>query len=422
MAVGRLFEARTRLPRPLILASIMLVAVAIVIAHRVDAFTTPQFYAEDGAQWFSSAYAVGPIRALGLSLDGYFQVVSRLGPVIAAPFGIINAPLIFNICGLLIQVAPVYLFMSSRFDAVVPSVWVRIAVSAVYLLLPADELNVDITSAPFHLVILATLVIVAPVPKRWYWKAFDLTAILLCGFSGPFVYILLPVTAICYLVRRQRFTLLLGALLALAFAAQFYASRLAPRPHVNLGASLQNLVLIVCDRIILAGSFAEPGHRHVYVAGRPFGTLLASLICLAAIAVIVFAAKRAPLELKLFGLVSGGIVAAGLLSPLVSLTGNEWHIMATSGSAGRYFFMARLAWVVIVIWAAAQLPRIRMRRTAWAAAALAFASGFPVWGYTPFVNYHWPQEVRTIQTAAPGMHLVLPIPPGNGWAVNIIVK
>lgn len=400
----------------------MILAVAIVIAHRVDAFTTPQFYAEDGARWFSDAYNFGLLRALGLSLAGYFQVISRLGPVMAAPFGLANEPLTYNICGLLIQVAPVFYLISSRFDTVVSSLWVRVVLSAVYLLMPADELNVDITSAPFHLAVLATLVIVAPTPTRWYWRGFDLTAVLLCGFSGPFVYILFPAAVLWFVVRRKRYTLLIMAVLAVAVAAQFYASRLSPRPEVSLGADLQNFIFIVCDRIILAGIFAEPGHRHVYLAGRPHGLVLAALTCVVTIPLVLFAARRAPWELKLFGLVSLGIVGAGLLSPLVSLTGNQWFVMATSGSAGRYFFMARVALVVTLLWAASRLPRLWMTQTAWAAAALAFATGFPVWGYTPFVNYHWPQEVRTIQTAKPGTHLVLPIPPGNGWAVDITVR
>jgi hypothetical protein len=422
LSADRLAHVTPRLPRPLTLVGITLIAVAIVIAHRVDAFTMPQFYAEDGAQWFSSAYVIGPIRALGLSLDGYLQVVSRLGPVIAAPFGIINQPLIFNLCGLLIQVAPVVFFLGSRFDAVVPSMRVRIALSAVYLILPFSELNVDITSAPFHLAILATLVIVAPESRRWYWRGFDVATVLLCGLSGPFVYILLPVTALCFLIRRQRFTLVLGAVLAVAFVVQFYASRSAPRPAESLGASLQNLVLIVSDRVILAGPFAEPGHRHVFLAGRPFGTLLAGVVCALAIPVVIFAARKAPWELKLFGLVAIGIAVAGLLSPLIDTRSGVWHIIATTTSASRYFFMACVAWMATLIWAASRLPRAWMTRTAWAAMALAFASGFPVWGYTPLVNYHWPQEARTIQAAAPGTKLVLPIPPGRGWAIRITAK
>jgi hypothetical protein len=178
----------------------------------------------------------------------------------------------------------------------VPSLSARIALSAVYLILPFRELNVDITSAPFHLAILATLVIVAPEPRRWYWRAFDVTTVLLCGFSGPFVYILLPVTALWFLIRRKRFTLILAAALAVAFVVQFYASRFAPRPAESLGASFQNLLLIVSDRVILAGLFAEPGHRHIFLAGRPFGTVLAGVVCVLAIPVVVFAAKKAPWE------------------------------------------------------------------------------------------------------------------------------
>ncbi|MFI5286940.1 MAG: hypothetical protein ACHQ4F_11540, partial [Candidatus Dormibacteria bacterium] len=102
--------------------------------------------------------------------------------------------------------------------------------------------------------------------------------------------------------------------------------------------------------------------------------------------------------------------------------GNQWFVMATSGAADRYFLMARVAWVVTLMWAASRLPRIWMRRSAWAAGVLAFASGLPTWGYSAFMNYHWPQEVRTIETSAPGTHLVLPIPPGGGWAVDIKVK
>ena len=409
--------------RPWTIALLMLAAAAIVFAHRVDAFTNPQFYAEDGARWFSDAYNLGALHALGSALAGYFQVLSRLGPVIAAPFGVANQPLVYNVCGLLVQIAPVFYFLSSRFETVVPSFWARAALSLIYLLMPADELNVTITSAPYHLAILATLVVIAPEPHRWYWKVFDVSTVLLCGMSGPFVYILLPITALWYLVRRRPFTLVLLAVFALTLAAQLYASTLSPRPPgANLGASLSNLLLILSDRVILAGIFAEPGHRHVYLAGQTHGTLIAGLICLVSLAVVLYAAMKAPWELRLFALTAVGIVAASLLSPLVSFTGNEWLILATSEEGGRYFFMARVAWVVMLIWAVSRLPRVWMKRTALIAGGVAFASGFTTWAYTPFVNFDWPQEARTIQTAPPGTKLTLPINPGGPWAVDITVK
>jgi hypothetical protein len=410
-------------PRPWTLSALMLAAAAIVFAHRIDAFANPQFYAEDGSRWFSDAYNLGLLRALVTPASGSLQVLSRLGPVIGAPFGVANQPLVYNLCGLLIQLAPVFYFLSSRFESVVPMFWLRAALSLVYLLMPADELNVTITTAPVHLAILATLVIVAPAPTRWYWKLFDVSTALLCGLSGPFVFILFPIAALCYLVRRKRFTLVLLAVFALTLAAQLYASWVSPRPTTSVGASLGNLVLILSDRIILAGIFAEPGHRHVYLAGQPYGTLIASVICVLALPVVVFAVKNAPWELRLFGLASLGIVGAALVSPLVSFSSrSEWFILASSESGGRYFFMARVAWVVTLTWAASRLRRVWMRRIAFAAGGVAFASGCTTWAYTPFVNYDWPREAHTIQTAAPGTRLTLPINPGGPWAVEITVK
>jgi hypothetical protein len=397
-------------------------ACAIVISRRVDAFTSAQFYAEDGSKWFSDAYAHGPFGALLLSYNGYFQLISRLGPVVAAPFNILYAPLIYNIIGLLVQVAPVALLLSSRFDTVVPSLRARLAICTVYVLMPSTELNVDITTAQFHLLVLAVLVIVAPEPRRWYWNAFDVVVVVLCGLSGPFAYVLAPIAALWFIVRQRRFTLVLLALLVATIPIQLYAGLTSPRPHSTLGASLHNLILIISDRIILAGSFAEEGGTHVVLANTSHGALLAAVICLLALPIVVLAALRAPWELRIFGLTALGIAASGLASPLVA--GHDaWAMLIVSRAGERYFLMAQVAWVVTVLWAACRLPRAWMTQTAWVVCAVAFASGLiTAWGYPPFPNYHWAQEARSITTASPGTRLELPIPPGGGWSILVIVK
>jgi hypothetical protein len=421
--VNQTSGAGERLPRALLITAITLIACAIVISRRVDAFTNAQFYAEDGAVWFAHAYVRGPLAALGLSYAQYFQLVTRLAPVVAAPFGIVHAPLIYNICGLLLQVAPVPFLLSRRFETVVPSFWARVAVSAVYLLMPSTQLNVTITSAQFHLAILATLVIIAPEPKRWYWIAFDLSTVVLCGLSGPFVYILLPITLLCLWLRRRRFTAVQSAMFAVTLVAQVYASRLSTRPHYGLGANLHNFVLIICNRIILGGLFAEEGGTHVFLASFSHATVVAGVICLVGVSVGVFATLKAPWELRLFTLAAFGVVVAGLVDPLVSPSGNQWTIMAFSDGGERYFLMAQVAWVVTLLWFASSLPRMWMTRATLGVVVVAFASGLvTAWQYPPFINFNWPQEARTIITSAPGSKLVLPINPGGRWAIRITVK
>src|ERR1017187_8458165 len=92
--MGRSWRSAFPVARPLTIALLMLAAVAIVFAHRVDAFANPQFYAEDGFRWFSDAYNFGALQALDAASAGSLQVVSRLGPVIAAPFGLANQALL----------------------------------------------------------------------------------------------------------------------------------------------------------------------------------------------------------------------------------------------------------------------------------------------------------------------------------------
>ena len=412
---------RSRGPRIAVVAGITVLACVLVISRRVDAFTNAQFYAEDGSKWFANAYTDGPLGALDLSYNGYFQLVSRLGPVVAAPFGIRSAPLVYNIVGLLVQVAPVAFLLSSRFDPVVPSFMVRLVASAAYILMPSTELNVDITSAQFHLLVLAVLVVVAAEPQRWYLRGFDVAVVLLCGLSGPFAYILLPVAALWFVIRRQRFTLVLCFVLAITIPLQLYAAFTSPRLHAPLGASVHNLLLLVSNRIILSGLFAEEGGTHVVLAGTSV-TLLTALVCLLALAIAAYAAWKAPLALKIFALTALGVAASGLAAPLVA-SGNAWAVMAVSRAGERYFLLAQIAWVVTLLWAATRLPRPWMQRGGLAVCAAAFASGLiTAWHYPPFQDYHWAQEAHTITTAAPGTRLELPIPPGGGWAVDITAK
>src|SRR5579864_20053 len=400
------------------LAVVALLAAGVVISRRPDAFTNPQFYAEDGTVWYSQAYNAGPWSALTIGYQGHYLTQPRLVALLAAPFGPGPAPLIDNICGLLFQIAPVLFLLSRRFDAVVPSRWVRLALGAVYLLLPSNELHVTIASAQFHLAVLAMLVVVAAPPRSWYWYAFDAATIALCVLTGGFVYVLLPVTLLWWWLRRHRWTEVLAALQAGGLIVQFFALA-AGRSTSGLDATLHNLLLILSDRIFLAGLFAEEGHTNVFLAGLPHGTLIAAGVCLFALAVCVYAALRAPWELRLFALFGFGVAAAGLAAPLVTTTGRQWDIIAITRAGERYFFIAEVAWLALLLWCTASLLRGWLRRGAWALVGGAMATGLiGMWTYPAFFDYHWPEAARSIDAAPAGTHLKFTINPGPDWAAD----
>ncbi len=401
---------------------VTIAAAVVVVLRAPDRFTNAQFYAEDGRFWFADAYTRGAWASLLRSHAGYFQLVSRFAPIIAAPFGPGPEPLIFNLFGLVIQIGPAVFFVTRRFERLVPSVWSRIAIGAIYILMPSTELNVTITNAQFHLVILAVLIIVAPpASSRWWWPA-EAAIVVLSALSGPFAFVLLPVAALWLWRRRARFTTVLTGLLIVASALQAYAFTLSTRPSYPLGATAGGLIRIVANRIFLAGIFAEEGGKHVNLDGLPHATTLAAMVCAAGLVVVAYAAFKAPWELRVFGFAAVLIVGSGLAFPLVSPQ-NQWYLIAVSRGGERYFLMAQVAWVVTLVWAATRLPWRHLMTALLGLTAVCMLSGLVTeWSYPPFINFNWPAEARMIETAPPGTHLTLQEPPSGAWTIMITVR
>src|SRR6476469_486413 len=104
---------------PALLLSFFIAALA-VISRRPDALLNPQFFAEDGNVWFAEAYNQGWGRALAITHTGYFQPLPRLGAALALVVPLQHAPLIMNIVGLVIQVAPAVFLLSTRAERWAP--------------------------------------------------------------------------------------------------------------------------------------------------------------------------------------------------------------------------------------------------------------------------------------------------------------
>src|SRR5262249_12109883 len=76
----------------------------------------PQFFAEDGARWYVDAYSLG-LRSLLLPESGYLHTLTRLIALLTIVLPFSFAPLVMNLCALMLQVLPVNLFLS-RFTSI----------------------------------------------------------------------------------------------------------------------------------------------------------------------------------------------------------------------------------------------------------------------------------------------------------------
>src|SRR5438874_1588055 len=92
-------------------------ALAVTLSRRPDALFKPQFFAEDGAVWFTDAYNLG-VRSLAIPQASYLHTLTRLIALSATLVPFSAAPLIMNLCAIVVQVLPVNVFLSKRFSAI----------------------------------------------------------------------------------------------------------------------------------------------------------------------------------------------------------------------------------------------------------------------------------------------------------------
>jgi hypothetical protein len=398
--------------------------VALVILRRPDAVTYPQFWAEDGGNWFADAYNTGAASVLH-SYEGYLVTLPRLVALPSASLGLQQAALVFSLVAIAIQVAPAAFLMSRRFDHIAPRLWVRAAVAVAYLLLPSLELDAILTNSLWHLAILAVMVVVAGPPLGVLSRAFDVVVLVLTGLTGPFAALLAPAAVVRVLVTRaaRRWYIGLTGVVAVTLCLQAWAVLHSHRASAAaLGASVKNLVFLVADRVVLAGSFAEEAHTHVYTNGQAHGAVLAGLLTLLAAVVVAFVLVTGGWAIRVFVLFCFGITALSLLFPLASGGSTDpWTVLATTGSGDRYFFSAEVAWIVCVAWALSRVRMPEVRRGACLVVAALFVSGlieYPQYG--AFADEHPAAYDAQLRAAAPGTVVVVPLnPPGSLWSMEL---
>jgi hypothetical protein len=394
-------------------------------ARSPGALLHPQLFAEDGADWFAGAYNYGWFVPLSHAHAGYLQTLPRLVADVGLLVPLTRVPLLFALVALVVQVLPAVLVASRRFGTVVPDLRVRLLLAVVYLLVPnSSEVNINVTNAQWHLAVLAVLIVLAA-PAGIGWRVFDVVVLVIFGLTGPFVVCLLPVAALWYWQRRQRWTLVLGVVTVVTSIIQGITLVTSTRGHEGpLGMSAGVLARILGTRIVgdtVLGSAVTSSHAYLaHLTGYSW------LLTVAGVAVVVAAVWWGPLELKLFNLYAALVLGASLASPVASLTKPQWPHLAIAVGV-RYWFLPTLALLVDLVWLAAQLRP--GRRVAAAVAAVAVAVVVVTAGLAVRTDFSepwaagpdWTGQVARFEAVPAGHLFVFQIVPA-GWTMTLVKK
>jgi hypothetical protein len=396
---------------------VFFIAAVAVVSRRPDALFNPQFFGEDGAVWYPEAYMFGWFTSVLHPRAGYFQSLPRLAAAVALLAPLRFAPLVMNLIGLTVQVLPVNILLSARCRNWA-SLAVRACMAIAYLALPnSKEIDVATADAQWHLALLACLLVLACTPQGLISRFFDILVLLLSGLTGPFCLFLLPVSAIFWWVRRDRWRIAGIVTLAVTSAIQLSAllrSASATRPHVILGATRELFLQLVAKQVYLAALLGEPS------LGVRRSFLVLSVVALLGTSILVYCLIKASLELKLFIVFSALVFVASLRNPIVSTTIPQWQVLILAAGI-RYWFFPMLAFVWALIYCVSSNSNWPIRIIA-AAGLLTMPIGIANdWRYPAYKDFDFAAHARQFASAAPGTLVTIPIFP-QGWTMQVVKK
>lgn len=391
----------------------------IIISRRSDALFNPQFFAED-ASWYSNAYHYG-IGSLIIPSSGYFHAIPRLVGLFSQIFPFSDAPLIFNLAAVGIELAVVNLLISNRLAEIIPNLFMRIIIAFVYLANPnSNEVNINLTNLQWHACILMFLIVIAKPSKRMGWKIFDILTVILSSLTGPFCIFLLPIAFIRWFYTKEKWTLYMIVIFLVASLIQFYPMAVTERPYAeDLGASIKNFSRMVGGQIFVGSIISGNGYQWL-IENKLWKDLSIALINLIGFSLLIYGALKSKIELKLFILFSTLVFAASIISPISDPKDKPWDILINPNVTGRYWFIPTLCFIVTIFDLAAYAKSKTIKIISIIIILLmpiGITSGLKV---PPFKDYLFKKYAQEFENAPSGTEVTIPINPD--WEMKLRKK
>lgn len=148
--------------------------------------------------------------------------------------------------------------------------------------------------------------------------------------------------------------------------------------------------------------------------------LLALIVVVVVIlmALLVYTAIRASLEMRLFLVFTVLIFGLSLRSPLMSATAPQWRVLA--GFSGcRYFFFPMLAFVWCLIYCAHSNRPAGARMIAVSCLLLMLIWLPKTWRYQPDPDFKFGTYAKELEAAPTGTVVKIPVYPGGDWIIYL---
>lgn len=399
-----------------------LAAFAVIVSRRPSSLFNPQFWAEDGRNWYADAYNHGIFYSLTTPEAGYFQTFSRLTAIASQLLPLEFAPLFFYLVAASVQVIVAAFIASERLADFLPEKKWRIALAFGYLAMPHSwEIYANVTNSQWHLALLACLILIARPPAAIYERIFDTAAVLLMGVSGPFCLLLAPIAAAVFFRRRGfHYAVLLGITLFTA-SLQTLSLLAFDRPiQPELGIGIEQLAGILARHLALSPLIGSRGFEKLALSGFYGFAVLYSAAALIIVA-FIFMIVRGGFELRMLAIFSVLIVTAALISPAVSPEPGQWAFIANNDTAIRYWFIPTFSLytgIILLLSKKHLSPQLKAIKLIIAIAA--FTGIVADFRLPKLTDYQFRRYAAEFNRLPPGSVFEIPINPN--WKMTLVKK
>jgi hypothetical protein len=401
-----------------------LVGAGLLASRGPDRLWQPELWAEDGAIWLQQAYNLGP-PSLAMPMTGYLQSLSRLTALLAVHLPLTYAPSIFAWTAFALQIAPAALLLSSRGEALIGSLTVRLLLVLYYVGGPnAAEVYINLTNAMWHLALLAFLLVVLPKPRTGWGLGAEAALLVLAGLSGPLVLFIAPIAWWHGWAERREpgnaGRVFYAALLSVCGALQgaLVAAQLADGRLGHLGANFNRFAHIFADQIILGGMLGSALVWRLLTHVLWQDGWAAGGVCVIAAAMGLAAFIKGPNAYRQLVVLSVLIMASALKSPMVTSSGPQWEQMQYPGIGDRYYIIPMLAWFSTLLVLASGNLRFGLH---WVARLLVLCCAIGVvgdWYVSRYVPTGYHDAAKRFDRASPGTVVTFPENP-TSWKFDL---
>lgn len=371
------------------------VAAVILVVRKTDAFTNPQFWAEDFWPFFVDAHISGP-KALLSPYNGYLHLLPRMISWLASALHPSIQPAAYVVASLGVTLLVVAQALSPRLD-LPGKPWLALAMVAVP---HTGEIFINVTNLQWITALGLVLTLLKRDPENAAEWAVDLTVLVAVGLTGPFSVLLLPLFLVRAGVRRTRASWIAAAVIAGAAAVQAWYLWPAP-PLLSPGAwHFSNMLGVLAVRLPMTLAIGEVWPVKLgYAWAVSLGLMLVA-------GWLFLSVRRGPgREARWFLLAALTLL---LVSGIKRVRPDTWAFFDTF-NGDRYFYGPKVIALWLVVLVIAELRTRGQRVVGAVIVTLAFAANLPAFRMKPLPDLRWASYSDRIKA---GESVEVPINPG----------